>query len=64
MESQIWHELDGSVGGGFRKGTIASVAVMADTSVPPCIPLVPFKLLLQCWTSEGVSLGNSCVWVL
>ena len=25
MESQIWHQLDGSVGGGLRKGTMASV---------------------------------------
>ena len=24
MESQIWHQLAGSVGGRFRKGTIAS----------------------------------------
>ena len=24
MESQIWHQLAGSVGGGFRKGTVAS----------------------------------------
>ena len=24
MESQIWHQLTGSVGGGFRKGTMTS----------------------------------------
>ena len=29
---------------------------MPDTSVPPCVPLVPLKLLPQCWSSVGVSL--------
>ena len=29
---------------------------MPDTSVPPCMPLVPFKLLSWYWSSEGVSL--------
>ena len=24
MESQIWHQLSGSIGGGFRKGTMDS----------------------------------------
>ena len=53
MESQKWHQLTSSVGGGFRK-----CAQMPDTSVSTCIPLVPFKLLLQCWSSEGESLSR------
>ena len=28
---------------------------MPVTSVPPFVPLVPFKLLRWCWSSEGVS---------
>ena len=34
-------------------------ALMPHTSVPPCTPLVPFKLLPCCWSSEGVSLSKS-----
>ena len=34
-------------------------ALMPDTSVPPSMPLVPFKLLLCCRRSEGVNLGKS-----
>ena len=26
--------------------------------IPPCMPLVPFKLLPQCWNSDGVSLNR------
>ena len=29
-----------------------ALALMPDTSIPPCTPLVPFKLLPQCWNSE------------
>ena len=29
MESQIWHQPAGSVQGGFRKGTMASVRLIA-----------------------------------
>ena len=29
MESQIWHQLAGSVGGGFRKGTMSSACLDA-----------------------------------
>ena len=37
-----------------------ALALMPDTSAPPYIPLVPFKLLSQwCWSSEGVSLSKS-----
>ena len=35
-------------------------AMKPDTSVTPCMPLVHFKMLLQCWSSEGVSLKNLC----
>ena len=31
---------------------------MPDISVPPHMPLVPFKLLPHCWSSEGVSLNK------
>ena len=58
MESQIWHQLAGSVGGGFRKGTMASVPLEVRHFSPPSIPLVPFKLLPCCWNSEGVSLSK------
>ena len=58
------------MGGGLRKGTMAFVclclgecclpapALIPDTSVPPCMPLVPFKLLPWCWSWEGVSLSK------
>ena len=36
-----------------------ALVLMPNTSVPPCMLLVPFKLLLQCWSSEGVSLSKS-----
>ena len=32
---------------------------MPDILLPPCMPLMPFKLLPQCWSSEGVSLSKS-----
>ena len=32
---------------------------MPDTPVSPYMPLVPFKLLPLCWSSEGVSLSKS-----
>ena len=40
----------------LEKGQWPLLALMQDTSVPPCVPLVPFKLLPLCWSSEGVSL--------
>ena len=72
MESQIWPPPPGSVVGGLRKGTMVSVLLsvmgkdvcpsalilMSDTSVPPHMPLVPFKPLPQCWNSEGVNLSR------
>ena len=60
-ESQIWHQLAGSVGGGFRKGTMASVPLEVRHFSPPSIPLVPFKLLPHCLSSKGVSLSWVCV---
>ena len=36
-----------------------ALVLMPDTLVPLCVPLVPFKLLPQCWSSEGISLGKS-----
>ena len=32
---------------------------MPDTSVPPCMSLMPFNLLPPHWSSEGVSQGKS-----
>ena len=49
-ESQIWLQFADSVGRGFRKGKWPRLALKPDTSVPPCIPLVPFKLLPWCWS--------------
>ena len=34
------------------------LALMPNTSVYPCIPLVSFKLPPWCWSSEGVSLSR------
>ena len=46
------------------KGTMASVRLDArHFSFSLNAPLVPFKLLPWCWSSEGVSL-SVCVWVL
>ena len=45
MESQIWHQLASSVGGGLEKGQWPLLALMPDTSIPSFMPLVPFKLL-------------------
>ena len=68
MAPDCW--LCGSMGVGFRKGTMVSVtflserklspalALMPDTSVPPHMSLVPFKLLPQWWSSERVSLSK------
>ena len=36
-----------------------SSTLMPDTLVPPCMPLVPCKLLPQIWSSEEVSLNKS-----
>ena len=49
--------------GNLRKGTVTSAStpaliLMPDNSIPPCMSLVPFKLLPQCWNSEGASLSK------
>ena len=36
-----------------------ALALMLDTLVPPYMPLVPFKVLPQCWSPEEVSLSKS-----
>ena len=60
MESQIWRQLASSVGGGFRKGTMASSHLDARhfSSSLYVTPLVPFKLPPWCWSSEGVGLSR------
>ena len=64
MESQICHQLAGSValwlrgGEGLDKGQWPMLALMPDTSVPPCMLLVSFKRLHLCWSSDGVSLSR------
>ena len=62
MESQIWHQLAGSValgGEGLEKGQWPLLTLMPNTSVSPSMLLVSFKLLPQCWSSERVSLSKS-----
>ena len=62
MESQMWHQLAGSValwGEGLEKGQWHLFALMPDTSIPPPLPLVPFKLLSWCLSSEKVNLSKS-----
>ena len=36
-----------------------ALVLMPVSSVPPCMSLMPFKLLCWCWSSEGVSLSKS-----
>ena len=36
-----------------------ATTLVPNTSVPPCMPLGPFKLLPWCWISVGVSLSKS-----
>ena len=36
-----------------------ALALMPDPTLSPCMPLVPFKLLPWCWSSEEVSLSKS-----
>ena len=57
MESEIWHWLAGSVGEDLEKGQWPLLALMPDTSVSPCIPLVPFKPP-HCCSSEGASMSR------
>ena len=57
MESQIWHQLADSVGGGFRKGQRPLLTLMPDPSAFPCIPLAPFTL------PPGTGAQRKWVWV-
>ena len=38
----------------LRESCPPALALMSDTSVPPCMPRVPFNLPPWCWSSEGV----------
>ena len=61
MECQTWYQLAGSVAlwrEGLEKGQWPLLALMPDISVSPCMPPVPFKMLISCWSSEGVSLSR------
>ena len=61
MESQICYQSGSTValkGESSAKGQWPLLALMPDTSVSACIPLVPFKLLPLYWNSEGVSLST------
>ena len=72
MESKIWHLSASSMalwvqkrGNGLcppfclGESCPPALTLTPDTSVPPPMSLVPFKLLPQCWSSEGVSLSKS-----
>ena len=73
LESQILYQAAGSVAlwqEDWEKGQWSlpsflswrklspALTLMPDTSTSPCVPLVPFKLLPQCWSSKGVSLSK------
>ena len=74
MESQIWHQPASSValcGRTHKKDNglcpplclgescPPAFALIPDSLVSPYMPLVPFKLLPWCWSSEGVNLSKS-----
>ena len=74
MTPRIWHWPAGSVavwwegserGNGLcppfflRQNCPPALTLMPDTSVPPHVQLVPFKLLPWCWSSERVNLSKS-----
>ena len=50
--------LSALLGEGLEKRQWPLLALIPDTSVSRCIPLVPFKLLPGCWNSERVSLSR------
>ena len=59
MESQIWHQLADSVAlleESSERGQWPLLTLMSGTPVSPSMPVVLFKLLPQCWNSEGVNL--------
>ena len=69
MDSQIWplpavsvaQKRNNGLCPPFCLGEICppALALMPDTSLPPHMPLVPFKLLPQCLSSEGVNVSKS-----
>ena len=52
MESQIWHQLAVSVGGGFRKGTMVSAHLDARHFIFSLCATGAFLAATQCWSSE------------
>ena len=58
MEIQMWHQPTGSVGGGFSKGTMASVHLDARHFSFSLYITCAFQAVIQCWSSEGVSLSR------
>ena len=50
-------------GNGLSSGRKLCSSSLLDARLllPPCMPLVTFKLLTQCWSSEEVSLSKLCV---
>ena len=59
MTPACW--LCGSAGQGEEKSEKRQwpvLALMTDSSASPSILLVPFKLPLQCWSSDGMSLSR------
>ena len=71
MESKIWHLSASSMAlwvqkrdNGLclpfccEKSVLQAPTLMPDTSGPPCVPLVPYKLPPWCWSSEGMGLSK------
>ena len=58
MECQIWHQLAGSVVGGFRKGTMASAHLDARYVSFSLYIIGAFQAAALCWSSEGMSLSR------
>ena len=58
MESQVGYQLAGTVGGGFRKGTMASAHLDARHFSSSPYTTGDFPAAIQCWSSEGVSLSR------
>ena len=65
VRSQMWHCAAGSVTlPAFLSGRKLSPSPHLDARhfSSSCMPLVPFRLLPCCWSSEGVSLSKSIHW--
>ena len=59
MESQIRHQLVSSLGGGFRKGTMASTCLDARYFISSLCTTGTFQVTPWCWSTEEVSLSKS-----